>query len=367
MSQHDLDLADANGAAFRADANNALQALGTLQSGSSAPATTYARMLWADTTDNLLKQRNAANSGWIVRGSLDESFVLSRSSNTILGVADRGKTLIATAGFTQTLTAAATLGDGWFIDLIVDSGATLVIDPNSTETVDGSATKSIVGPAQGRLVCNGTLFRTIGFSALPITTRGDLIRGAASGVPERVGLGAAGQVLRSDGTDAVWGSPITQSATVASTSGTAIEFTGLPSGVKRIIVSLNGVSTNGSQNLLIQLGDSGGIENSGYASVSAYLQNSTATAVSNSTSGLIVTAAMAAGEALDGIIILTLVDPSTNTWAMSANLCDTASTTNLNISAGRKSLSGELDRLQLISATGGDTFDSGSISIQYEV
>lgn len=165
MSQHDLDLADAAGAAFRADANNALQALGTLQSGSSAPSTTYARMLWADTTDNLLKQRNAANSAWIVRGSLDESFVLSRSSNTILGVADRGKTLIATAGFTQTLTAAATLGDGWFIDLIVDSGATLVIDPNSTEQVDGATTKSIVGPAQGRLVCNGTLFRTIGFSS----------------------------------------------------------------------------------------------------------------------------------------------------------------------------------------------------------
>lgn len=167
MSQNDLSVADAAGAAFRADVNSALQALGTLQSGASAPGTTYAYMYWADTTSGQLKQRNAANSGWIVRATLAESFVLSRSSNTILAEADREKTLIATAGFTQTLTAAATLGDGWAINIIVDSGATLVIDPNGSETVDGATTKSIVGPAQGRLVCNGTLFRTIGLDALP--------------------------------------------------------------------------------------------------------------------------------------------------------------------------------------------------------
>lgn len=163
MSQNDLDLADQAGASFRSDVNSALQALATLSSGASAPSTTYARMLWADTTTNQLKRRNAANSGWIVLCSLDEAFILSRSSNTILGESDRRKTLIATATFTQTLTAAATLGDGWFIDVIVDSGAVLTVDPNSTETIDGAATKAITGPAQGRIVCNGTLFRTIGF------------------------------------------------------------------------------------------------------------------------------------------------------------------------------------------------------------
>jgi hypothetical protein len=89
--------------------------------------------------------------------------VLTRSSNTILAGANDGDTLIATSTYTQTLTAAATLGDGWAIDIVVDSGVTLTLDPNSTETVDGSATKAIIGPAQGRLVCNGTLFRTIGF------------------------------------------------------------------------------------------------------------------------------------------------------------------------------------------------------------
>lgn len=164
MPQNDFDIANQAGAAIRADLNSALQALATLSSGATAPATTYARMWWADTTSNLLKRRNAANSDWVVVSTLDEALILTRSSNTILGASDRGKTIIVTASFTQTLSAAATLGDGWHCNFIIDSGATLTLDPNSTETVDGSATKAIAGPAQGRLVCNGTLFRTEGFS-----------------------------------------------------------------------------------------------------------------------------------------------------------------------------------------------------------
>lgn len=166
MSQNDFDVANQAGAPLRADINSALQALATLSSGANAPSTSYARMQWADTTSNQLKRRNAANSGWIVVGSLDETFVLSRSSNTILAEADRDKTLIATASFTQTLTTAATLGNGWKIDVIVDAGAVLVVDPFGSETIDGATTKTITGPAQGRIVCDGTLFRTIGFSSL---------------------------------------------------------------------------------------------------------------------------------------------------------------------------------------------------------
>lgn len=162
MSQHDLDLANAAGASFRSDLNSALVALGTLQSGASAPATTFAYMLWADTTNGLLKQRNAANSGWIVRGALAESFVLSRSSNTILAGADLGKAIIATAAFTQTLTAAATLGDGWFVDYNAQ-GYSIVLDPNGSETIDGATTKTVTG--SGRIYCNGSAFFTIGFSS----------------------------------------------------------------------------------------------------------------------------------------------------------------------------------------------------------
>lgn len=70
MSQHDLSIANQGFPAFRADLNDALQALGSLSAGTSAPATVYAYQLWADTTTGLLKIRNAANSAWVTIGTL---------------------------------------------------------------------------------------------------------------------------------------------------------------------------------------------------------------------------------------------------------------------------------------------------------
>jgi len=65
MSQHDLTIANQGFPAFRADLNSALQALGSTQSGTSAPSPTFANQLWYDTTTNILKKRNADNDAWI--------------------------------------------------------------------------------------------------------------------------------------------------------------------------------------------------------------------------------------------------------------------------------------------------------------
>lgn len=166
MSQHDLVLDNASGASFRSDANNALQALGTRQSGASAPSTTYAHMLWVDTTNGVVKRRNAANSAWIVVATNDETFVLARSSNTMLDVSDREKTIVATSTFTQTLDAAATLGDGWWVRYRNDGTGLITIDPNSTETIDGATTIHL-GPGQScTIVCNGAAFYTVGGGTL---------------------------------------------------------------------------------------------------------------------------------------------------------------------------------------------------------
>ena len=74
MSQDDLTVANASGATVRADINANLQALGSVMAGAAAPGTTYAYMLWADTANTLLKQRNAANDGWVTLGTLLETF-----------------------------------------------------------------------------------------------------------------------------------------------------------------------------------------------------------------------------------------------------------------------------------------------------
>lgn len=70
MAQADLSCANASGQAFRQDVNNQLLALGTLQSGTTAPTTTYAYMLWADEANGVLKQRNSANNAWVTVATL---------------------------------------------------------------------------------------------------------------------------------------------------------------------------------------------------------------------------------------------------------------------------------------------------------
>jgi hypothetical protein len=163
MSQHSFSIPDESGAAFRADVNNALQALAQQSSGGSEPATRYSYQMWADETGGVFKQRNAGNSLWIVRGTLSGLLVVSRASNTVLGLGDYGKTFVATAGFTQTLTAAATLGDGWWCDYRIESGATVTFDPNASETIDGATTKAVTGPAGGTIRCDGSGFKTVAF------------------------------------------------------------------------------------------------------------------------------------------------------------------------------------------------------------
>ena len=75
MAQHDMDISNASGASVRQDINLALAALVSSNAGASAPSTTFANMLWADTGNSLLKMRNQANSDWITIGDLDTAFL----------------------------------------------------------------------------------------------------------------------------------------------------------------------------------------------------------------------------------------------------------------------------------------------------
>jgi len=73
VSQNDLVIANQSAPDFRSDLNDALQALASLSSGSTAPSTTYANMLWYDISNNILKMRSEANDSWINVGYLCQS------------------------------------------------------------------------------------------------------------------------------------------------------------------------------------------------------------------------------------------------------------------------------------------------------
>lgn len=83
MSQNDLVIANQSFPATRADINSALQALGSLNSGSTAPATTYANMLWYDTANNTLKMRSEADDAWIDLGVLNQSSLSFAPANAV--------------------------------------------------------------------------------------------------------------------------------------------------------------------------------------------------------------------------------------------------------------------------------------------
>ncbi len=148
----------------------------------------------------------------------------------------------------------------------------------------------------------------------------------------------------------------------ATTSGTSIDFTGIPTWAKKITVMFNGVSTTGTSATIIQLG-SGSITTTGYVGSATTFIAGTGFNSASYTSGIATAGSTTtAADARTGQMILTNV--SGNIWVGSVPLTSTATTTN--IGAGSITLSGTLDRLRLITAGGTDTFDAGSVNILIE-
>jgi hypothetical protein len=151
--------------------------------------------------------------------------------------------------------------------------------------------------------------------------------------------------------------PIVSGTAQASTSGTSIDFTGIPSWVKRITVMFSGVSTNGTSPYLIQIG-AGSVTTSGYASCVGNRAGET-----TSTAGFIVTRTPVAADAFSGNIFI--CSSGSNGWVESSTLGITVGGAP-SFAGGNVTLGGTLDRVRITTVNGTDTFDAGSINILYE-
>jgi hypothetical protein len=150
--------------------------------------------------------------------------------------------------------------------------------------------------------------------------------------------------------------------TSQSASGTSIDFTGIPSWAKRVTVMLDGVSTNGTASVLIQVG-AGSVLSTGYLSSASAIGSSVATV--NSTGGFQVyfgTNDTIAGVR-SGSLVLNLI--SSNTWS-AQGVFGTSNTTTTAVVAGSVPLSNPLDRIRITTVGGANTFDAGSVNISYE-
>lgn len=106
MSQNSVVIPNTSGAAFRTNVNNAFNTLITQNSGATAPTTTYAYMLWADTTLNLLRLRDSTNTNWLTLGPIDGAWsgkgaALASSATVTLGLDGNVFHLTGTASITK--------------------------------------------------------------------------------------------------------------------------------------------------------------------------------------------------------------------------------------------------------------------------
>ena len=154
--------------------------------------------------------------------------------------------------------------------------------------------------------------------------------------------------------------------TAKNATGTSVEFTSIPSWVKRITFMLNGVSTSSTSPMQIQLGDSGGYETSGYSGTNhVFISGVAAVTMSSAFLLTLNTTYQIAASLYSGSCIFTLVNASTNSWVVQGNISTHTGTTSF-MTSGSKSLSATLDRIRIIMLNGTDTFDAGSINILYE-
>jgi hypothetical protein len=340
MAQHDYVIANGSGSAVRADLNDALAAIVSLNSGTSEPTDTFAYMLWADTTAGVLKIRNAANNAWITLRELDGTLTIEGGSASTPGLYFTGDAntgiyspgadqfAIATNGVERVEwgTSEVVFNDGggnydFRIEGDTDTDLFFVDASADTVAIAGITHPTADGTADQSLVTNGS--GTLSFAA-----RSRLVR-----------------------------------ATAVTASGTSVTFSSIPSWARKITFTFVGLSTNGTAHLLLRIGDSGGAESTGYVSSSNILQGGTTSAGVGSTVGFVLYST-AATNILSGQITLTNYDG--NAW-VATGLWDYSHTTGITgMVAGYKGLSDVLDRVQILAANGTDAFDSGTLNIVYE-
>lgn len=195
--------------------------------------------------------------------------------------------------------------------------------------------------------------------------QGDLLYVGPSGVITRLPKGSAGQSLVQNAalTAPEWAPGVTLGSVVSS-AGTFIDFTGIPAWARRITLNFVGMShaSGSTQKPIIRIGDSGGIETTGYLGTALDVLGGTG---ENVTSGFQLGEGISAVSAFHGSVVIELQNPATNTWCAQGSVALSTSP-QVALCAGSKSLSGILDTVRFTTVGGAATLDAGSVNISYQ-
>lgn len=291
----------------------------------------------------------------IPRMSLVEA--AAAADNRVWNISASGAVLriSATGDAAGTGTAISITRSGSAIGVITFAGTSVVV--NAPITGQSTATLGTAAGTTGALSFVGTTSGSVTLTAAAAAGSATFKLPTADG--------SSGQFMKTDGSGQLsFAAPASGGTTlltmVASTSGTSIDFT-VPSGVKVMNVMFDQVSMDATTPILIQLGDAGGIENTGYIAEYGQLATSTGS-VGTSTAGFPLGVGTST-DSLCGRITLTLMDAATFLWTASGSL--RAGTTKVSWVSGKKATSQEVTTVRITSTSGTASFDAGQINVSY--
>jgi hypothetical protein len=208
----------------------------------------------------------------------------------------------------------------------------------------------------GAVTLAGTLNVANGGTGRATLTSNNLLVGNGTSAVSLIAAGSAGTVLTSDGTTWAAAPNIVSGTAVATTSGANVDFTGIPSWVKRITIMGSGVLSSGG--IALRLGTSSGFVSTGYTAASNNLTSSSVSGDNNTVYFYI------RSGALNGALVLNLLNASTNTWTFTGMSSEASGTTGISVGSGVISLASTLTQVRFLTPTG--TFSAGSVNISYE-
>ena len=353
MSQSSISLANTSGSLFRANLNNALAAISSVQSGSSRPSGLSAPFLWLNTN-------YPSSTTWtlyLCDGTDDIAIA------TVDTTANTAAQAIANGSITNAMLAAG-----------VGSLANNLVALNSLAqlpAVSGALLTNV-----DALKLGGKVVGTVATNILALDASGKIpaVDGSQLANVDAVSLGGkvigtgANNIVTYDSTGAIPGATALNRGTAASASGlSTIPFLSIPSTAKRITLAMSAVSLSGTDNMTLQLGTgTSTFQTSGYTG---------GVALGGSSGGVITNAAYfqltspaSASAAMTCSGILTLINISGNTWVLSGQMTryDASAAVVTAFSCnGQVTLSGALTCVRA-AATGSNTYDAGTINAFWE-
>ena len=279
-------------------------------------------LIYADSTGRVGIKNSAPTVELDVTGAVKTSGAITGGTSITSGTTLASGTTL-TAGSSLSVTTAATIGTTLSVDTVQEKTAAAGVSVSNTLKVD---------------TINGkTSANTLTIAGVSITSSQ---------------VAAANRLITAD-------------TAKASTSGTTVEFTTIPSWAKRVTLMLDSVSLSGTDLLYLQLGNASSYATSGYTGAATFVVNgnTTQSATFNSTAFYIGNCAASSAITLSGLV--TIVNINSNTWVMSSNIGFSSGTASIQLCGGSVAVGGVLTRLKLLT-NGTNTFDAGTVNILYE-